>query len=457
MFDVGVEFVGSSVTASVSSITRTPLHMHSGVLEVVYVMAGELHVKISSEAFHLVAGDYVVLNQLDAHMLVGSGDNVTAVIHIDLAQFLDVDPFVLDVVFACESFDLARFRKQEGLLRGLVLDLVAGCLEEQRSGHPVSSLHEQARRLMRILCYEYSLENYYNRVEQKVEGRREKFLTILRFMRENHASRNLLDLAARQLHYSKSRISHLVKSTSATSFGDLLTWVRVHESELLLLSTDDTMVVIAELCGFSDVKYFNRAFANWFQQSPAQYRRAYRGEILRDEESMLLRAAQALTALDTHRRQLQSTTGEADARLSVTPLLLKTVGSKSDLFRAVPAQVALAGRMPDFAGRTSGSDLKPHLMPLPVTAADLDGNHIIDGAASFDQINVLPCFVLEYSSDADIIELIARLAEKLGTERAARTPVWLSYSALHQRTAVDRIVMHVAAAHGIAVQPMLSL
>src|ERR1044072_5035028 len=104
MFEAVVEFASpSAVTSVVQSIRRTNLHVHPAALEIVYVLRDALHVKVGCEDFDLRVGDFAVPTRPDPHQLSGSADNVTAVLHVDVAEFSDIDPLVEHIVFACES------------------------------------------------------------------------------------------------------------------------------------------------------------------------------------------------------------------------------------------------------------------------------------------------------------------------------------------------------------------
>ena len=50
------------------------LHAHPNALEIVYVLSGRLHVRVSSEDFDLDAGDYVAINRADPHLLEGDDE-----------------------------------------------------------------------------------------------------------------------------------------------------------------------------------------------------------------------------------------------------------------------------------------------------------------------------------------------------------------------------------------------
>ncbi|OBC05103.1 hypothetical protein A5784_11705 [Mycobacterium sp. 852013-50091_SCH5140682] len=440
MFEALVDFGPSvPVRTQVMSIRRTKLHRHANALEVVYVLAGELHVKVSCEEFDLRAGDFVVLNRGDPHQLIGREDGaVTAIVHIDPAAYRSVDAGAEHLIFACESFDLARHRGQEAMLRGLLLDLIDGKSDGVR----------RAGELMELLCAGYSLENYYNRTATLSSAQRERFRAMLRFLREHAAQRDVLGLLADDQHYSKSYVSHYFKEASGIRFSDLLGYLRVAEAENLLLATDATMLEISAKCGFSDAKYFTRTFVDWFHLSPADYRRRYQPDTLCDSIFDVVDRSTTDTLVRRQRQQVASPATDGP-RLSVTPLLLKNLGSRLDAFTAGGnAAVATqpAPRRPDNP---------THLVPIRVTRADLDEGFLIEGLASFRQLAGQPCLVLEYSSVPATQELLAMILKRLDAASAGCPPIWLTYSTFHDRAGVDEVVATIRAEHGVTVQPIM--
>jgi AraC-like DNA-binding protein len=446
MFEAVVEFASpSAVTSVVQSIRRTNLHVHPAALEIVYVLRDALHVKVGCEDFDLRVGDFAVLNRADPHQLSGSADNVTAVLHVDVAEFSDIDPLVEHIVFACESFDLARHRRQESLLRGLLLDLLDASLPNASDAARSNAV---VRELMRLLCDGYSLENYYNRQSPPTRPQQEKFRTIVRHLWQHAAARNVLDLIADAEHYSKSYVSHLVKDIGAVSLRDLLVYFRVARAETLLLTTDQTMLEIASACGFSDVKYFTRSFVDWFHSSPSEYRKRHQPDILRDNDITDVPAALAADLIREHRRHVASRSD--GPRLSVTPLLLKNLAVRRDQFSS-PATTN-PGPVPPARDETPSG--VSHLVPIQVGADDLAADYLLDGLDSFDQIGATPCLVLEYSTQAATLELLSTLASRLASRRT-RPAIWLTYGAIHDRGGVDHVVTRAREDHGLQLQPIM--
>ena len=437
---------GAGACAEVSSIRRTPLHAHPGVLEIVYVLRGALHARVSFERFDLVAGDFIVVNAGDPHQLLGVDDNLTAVLHADLSAFADIDPFPGDIIFACESFDLVRYRGHESELRAQILDVVASLVG---GGDLVSSSPPSpCRELVRVLASSYSLESYYHRDREPNSAQRNMFHTVVRYLGEHADQRDVLGQLAERLHYSKSRVSHLVKDVSGISFSDLLTFVRVNRGERLLLDGDDTIVDVSAACGFSDVKYFTRAFNDWFHQQPSEYRRTLRPEMLGAGDIRAVAPDAALAALDLHRGELARTSGAP--RLSITPLLLKNVGSRLDLYETIRTADVSTTECEDAPENIGGIR---HLVPIEIDLADLDSRSLLYSLTSFDQIDATPCLVLRFTTRTAVCADLEALRERLGDGRDVA--IWLVYAAMSDRRAVDAVVAFADAELGLSVQPIL--
>lgn len=445
VFDVLVDFAaGSRVRVATIAVSRTNLHTHSNALEIVYVLRGTLRVRVSIDNFDLGAGDYVVINRDDPHFLEGCSDNITAVISLDLAAFADVDPFCEAVVFACESFGLARYRRQESLLRSMLLDIV----EWGTTATDAHRLADRTAELVQLLCRGYSLENYYRRDTALSSSQRDRLLGIVSSVRANLFRRDVLAAVAQEHHYSKSYVSHAVKELGGVSFADLVTGLRMAPAEKLLLTTDATTAEISAACGFSHVKYFTRSFQDWLKQTPADFRRRHRPETLLDNKIRSVAADTVLPLVEEHRHH-----DRADAeppQLSITPLVLKNVGSGVDLFEklrnfSVDRPVASV-ESPSVRNR--------HLVPIKVSS-DEDTTHLMEVLHSVSRIHATPCLVLDFASKSAALDAMSRLAETMRAAGAVDAVIWLVYPGLHARTAVDEVVDSARENHGLAVQAVL--
>lgn len=181
---------------------------------------------------------------------------------------------------------------------------------------------------MEMLVKEYSLERHYNRSGDIRSDKLEIYYKIVGYIYEHYHRKNILQYIAGQEFYSTSYISHLFKEVGAASFQDILGYIRVYRAERLLLETDDSIARIAEKCGFSDSKYFNRTFYKWFQMLPSDYRKMYQKEIVKSIK--VIRAVD--DEVEAAIQLLNVQTDDSDEyTISITPITLKNLGSKTDL------------------------------------------------------------------------------------------------------------------------------
>lgn len=337
---------------TVCHIDEYPLHCHEDTIEIIFVLQGTAQVKISFEHFTLGEGDYVIVNREDSHKIwrQDAADNMVAIFHISLKPYRAAFPHIDYVIFACESFDLAKYKGQTAKLRRLLLNLLDSL---QRGGDKAGeTATDITASLMQALVGEYSLERYYNRSRDISADKLATYYTIVQHIYENYHNKNLLQDISRRQFYSASYISHLFKDVGAASFQDILGYIRVFHAERLLLETGCSLTAISERCGFSDIKYFNRTFQKWFQLKPAEYRKIYQPEIGRG-----IRAVTAADGSVTDKiRHLENLGDDAtEYKISLTPITLKNLGSKTDLlnFLSQDNVVAAPGGESDQEGAGS--------------------------------------------------------------------------------------------------------
>ncbi|MBR0463357.1 MAG: helix-turn-helix domain-containing protein, partial [Clostridia bacterium] len=95
----------------------------------------------------------------------------------------------------------------------------------------------------------------------------------LRFIAAHYAEPIRISDAAAELGLSPDYFATLFRQTVGESFNSYLMRIRIEQSKLLLLSTDDALTDIAVATGFSDQSYFCRIFKKHTGISPGKYRR----------------------------------------------------------------------------------------------------------------------------------------------------------------------------------------
>lgn len=82
---------------------------------------------------------------------------------------------------------------------------------------------------------------------------------------------------ARRMHLSVSRFQHVYKEMFMTTFHQDLIQNRMDYARLLLRNSSQSVVEIAEICGYNNPEHFFRQFKKHTGNTPMEYRKAYGG------------------------------------------------------------------------------------------------------------------------------------------------------------------------------------
>ena len=103
-----------------------------------------------------------------------------------------------------------------------------------------------------------------------------QILKAAKYMNTSYAEKLSLEAIAAASGYSASYFSKKFRQVTGMSVHRYLMAVRMRKAALQLVSTDDSITMIALRCGFADSNYFKDAFRREFGQSPREYRKASR-------------------------------------------------------------------------------------------------------------------------------------------------------------------------------------
>ena len=106
----------------------------------------------------------------------------------------------------------------------------------------------------------------------------DSFGSVLKYIEQNYSSQITLDELADKAGYSKYHFSRLFKKHCRTSFIDYLNRRRIRAAELLLVNENISVTDAAMQVGFSSLSTFNRAFREYKNCTPTEFRRLYRIE-----------------------------------------------------------------------------------------------------------------------------------------------------------------------------------
>lgn len=272
---------GLPVNCSVVQIEDYPIHFHDD-LEIVFVLDGQVALKNGYYNYTLKKGDIFIMNDREIHSYTKlDGPNVIMILQLDLNYFNKYYDFLKNCFFVTDMDDeedesLERLRS---LLSYIGLETL---VKELGSAQKIiESGHNLIDSLVNDFQY-YAMEDGKFVNESKSKGNKiltERVNRITDYMYENYMRRLTLKEIAEREHLSIFYLSHVIKEATGLSYQELLNFIRVEESEKLLLGTDKKIGVISVDSGFSAVRYYIKYFTKWFGMEPTEYRTTYTGHV----------------------------------------------------------------------------------------------------------------------------------------------------------------------------------
>jgi AraC-like DNA-binding protein len=273
------------VNVIVADIKNYPIHFHEDI-EVVFVLDGSIGLKNGYYQYTLKKGDIYIINDNETHSFESTGEpNMVMMLQMDMRYFSDYYEGLRNSFFITDmeddnddSIDVLRT-----ILAKIMMEIIQkGYGYEQKV---IESTHNLISCLLSDFRY-FVMED--GKFVNGVKNRGDKILAgrlnrITDYMHENYMRKLTLSEIADKEHLSIYYLSHVIKEATGLSFQELLSFIRVEESEKLLLGTNKKIGAIAEESGFSAVRYYIKHFQTWFGMTPSEYRKAYNGKTISHE------------------------------------------------------------------------------------------------------------------------------------------------------------------------------
>ena len=111
-----------------------------------------------------------------------------------------------------------------------------------------------------------------NRLTPSEEKSLEKLKFIIQYIQNHYSDPITIETMAQLCHYSTSHFMKFFKTHMKTSFIHYLNDYRLTMAHQLLGASSDTILEIAEQCGFDNLSYFNRLFKKKYGVTPREIR-----------------------------------------------------------------------------------------------------------------------------------------------------------------------------------------
>ena len=242
---------------------RTP-HFHPE-WEIIWLLDGELSITYDQQHYRVEAGELLLFSPgrpHEFHKIDRSGTFLCLQATPEL--------FRLDRRLAADSLFPARYLPDTSTVKKRLLTL-AGAYFERKPQYEFTCIGETCLLFGDILSAIPT--HVVSREEQeRLEKRNQRLLALIRFVDDNYMHKIRLSDFAEAENCSMHYLSHFVKDALNQSFQEYVGSVRLNCACKLMADGDKRLLDVCEESGFSDYRYFSRAFKRQFGMTPEQYR-----------------------------------------------------------------------------------------------------------------------------------------------------------------------------------------
>lgn len=269
----------------VHSVDGFKTHWHNE-MEILLVLEGSVELRLGDRQYRLKQDDIILINGNELHNTSRTEeDNILLVLQIDPKIYDTFYPQFPKMQFHCQSFlysedEQARFN----ILRQQLAE-IAWEFNKKGEGYQLriaSIVHAIGANLMGNFEYVFIDDS-------KKELAQEDLATLQRiidYIDQNLHRRITLKEIAEKEHINYYYLSHFIKNKMGISFQEYLNNARLDRAVRSLLSTNNTIIDIADECGFASTNAFSKLFRQRYDCSPTEYRNKYANKLNRGRKTI---------------------------------------------------------------------------------------------------------------------------------------------------------------------------
>jgi AraC-like DNA-binding protein len=278
-----------------SGIRRNVRPNRHDYFEVVYMCAGKGSLRVQDRVLEMRAGDLFVMGSTLYHSLE----------YHEGPQFTVAALFFLPDLIRADGPDSAEYLTpylvQDSLFPHVVYHqnkVVAEVFELIQKIHaelPATSalaklsIKTYLKMMLILLVNQYSSFEGVVETFQRQEAVLDRLQILFDYVEKNYGRSIHVSDAAGVSGVSESHFMNFFRKATGQSFMAYLNHYRIERAQLLLLTTEKSILEISIETGFCDQSYFGTVFSRLVGVTPASYRRRFRSDVLAGQNRLRLR------------------------------------------------------------------------------------------------------------------------------------------------------------------------
>ncbi|MGM0216648.1 AraC family transcriptional regulator [Enterococcus sp. AZ109] len=264
----------ASVVEDEDSIHPRFLHSHDDLVEIIFIVNGQVKYLIEDTEYDIKKGDLIVINSNVLHdeTIVRDSGFKSYCLALKGVNLSSNQPNTLlpkgasPVISTHESF----FEIKE------LFEMLMSHVQEAT---PSSNLIAKGicHTIVTLIFYGLIENEQQQQCEQRDKKKEDIVTKVKQFIDTNFTEDLTLAEIAESVHSSQYYIAHLFKDELGISPGQYIIRRRIGEAQTLLLTTDKNISYIASSVGYDSIHQFNTLFKRKVGLSPSAYRKEYFG------------------------------------------------------------------------------------------------------------------------------------------------------------------------------------
>lgn len=253
------------------SVDYVTNHWHDSI-EIIFVLKGKVNVSVNDKRFELTEKDLFLINANDIHSIQLEEENLLLAVQVPIPALKENIKNVESYTFTCQSFLYDENHQVEfNELRSLLAQMM-WVVNKEGEGFElqIKSLYFQ---LIYLLIKNFKEEQ---EKENKISSQKhiERLLRITSYVKDNFRQPITLNELSQNEFLSVHYLSKFIQKHLGMAFSKYVDSIRLDHAVKDIVFTDIPLTQIALDNGFASVKAFNRAFKDFYHQTPSEYRRA---------------------------------------------------------------------------------------------------------------------------------------------------------------------------------------
>lgn len=253
------------------SVKKEQTHYHDRMLELIYCINGNVTVTWSYETCPLSKGEILCIMSNEIHNMTAEDDNLMVSFYIDLNHSMfsgkNLEHFML-----CITSDYKNTSREQKLkeLINFLLSILYMYTENPETDE--QTINQITSKLADIIFENFGV--FYIKDEfTDLPWSKERFDHLQLYLNMHYKEKLTLKYLSEMEHLNANYLSIYFNKTFNDTFNNYMSVIRVFHSEFDLLTTDQTISTIAYNNGFSDPKFYYKAFKKWYGTTPNQHRK----------------------------------------------------------------------------------------------------------------------------------------------------------------------------------------